>query len=76
MRSPRAAFIDNAVAARKRGEQLDGTPDTRFAGVRFDHIPTGELRLLLKLAVAQNYANAPHAKAYRAELERRTAESK
>lgn len=50
------------------------TPDLRFVGERFNHIPTNELKLLLKLAVSRGHGSAPHAKAYRAELKRRDAE--
>ena len=70
-RTARAQYITAAVAARQRGEQLDGTPDTRFAGERFAHIATRELRLLSRNATANGCDDAPHAKAYRAELARR-----
>lgn len=71
-KAARAAFIAGAVAARQLGQQLDGTPDSRFpATIDVSRIPTGELRLLLKNATANGFGEKPHAQAYRAELEQR-----
>lgn len=48
---------------------------SRFQGLRFDHIRTQELALLVRCAEKAGYGTALHTLAYRAELRRRADEA-